>query len=1003
MRLMFRWSRIAVWLLLLAIIVAVIYVNSIGLPSFLKEPLLAELRERGWDVEFSRMRWRWFRGIVIENATFSPVDKDSQSRFSTTEAELNVDFSRKKDSRVTLKSILIREGEFTATLETNTPPLLLEKIQATIHFLPDDRLLIQPFEAQFRGIHFQLSCDLTNASALKELSFLLPEKKPADASETAVKKWLEMVQEIQFADEPEVTLTASGDLRDWQKMTAELKVGTAGAKTPWGRFEGVGFLGEMNPRGTTNPPLFGLQLSATDSRTRWGSVKDLNKRSQFSLSDLRTNVLECEFALSGNQFRTRWITENATNILRSGKAQISGTTALSLTNFLPLAAATQVQLRQTNLRLQKPGSSNVINAALHQADFAVAYDPVRPNAMDNVEEFGFWTNLQPFTVSGRFDFGRVKDQQINLEKLLVSGDWAWPRVELMDVQSSLYGGESAVRGNLDVVTRELALNVTSSFDVKKISSLLPPAGQRVMADLAWKKPPRAEGDIRIILPAWTDAQPDWHQEILRTLQLNARVRIENGSYRKIPATLASTDLHYSNRVLRLPNIHLVTPTSEAKLSLLADERTHTFEAHFDGTIDPRPIRSQLDPEQQEWLDQVSFVKPPKLEARLRGGWDDVRSLSAEGRFSAEEFTVRGVDFSSVDSTLNYTNFVARFDDLLLKRNDKQIAADRITLHTNRIFFDNVASTLDPMLVADIIGEEVVEVLSPYVFAEPPHVLLNGSLGLQTIDDADMRFQIAGGKFQWGLLHADSGSGEANWIDETLTLTNLHAMAYGGGTLAGNAFLDFSPQVRADYRLDVTFTNVDVQSAVLSLNGTNEVEGLLNGALTVNFADTTGLHTWQGYGRGELTDGLIWEMPVFGIFTPVLNAIVPGLGKSRARSATADFIITNGVAFSDDLEIRSSGFRMQYRGTLSHELEINARVIAEPLRDTWVVGKLLSTALLPLSKLFEYKVTGPAHDPQMKPVYVPKVLMMTLRPFKTIKGLLPDDDKDEIQAVPILAP
>src|SRR5688500_6289026 len=89
LRLMFRWSRISVWMLLLAILVGIIYINSIGLPNFLKEPLLVELRERGWNVEFSRMRWRWFRGIVMENATFSPVEETSYSKFSASRAELN--------------------------------------------------------------------------------------------------------------------------------------------------------------------------------------------------------------------------------------------------------------------------------------------------------------------------------------------------------------------------------------------------------------------------------------------------------------------------------------------------------------------------------------------------------------------------------------------------------------------------------------------------------------------------------------------------------------------------------------------------------------------------------------------------------------------------------------------------------------------------------------------------------------------------------------------------
>lgn len=987
-------------MLLLAILVAAIYLNTIGLPGVLKEPLLTELRERGWNVEFTRMRWRWFKGIVIENPTFSPVDPASHSKFSASRAEVNMDFSYKKKSKVVLKSIFIREGEFSTFIETNTPPLVVQNIEARVHLLPGDRLIIEPFEAQFRDVKFLLSCDLTNFSELRELSFLLPEKQPADASQTAVKKWFELIQEIKFADEPEVTLDVAGDLRDWQRMTAELKVGTAGATTPWGRFDEVGFHGKMNPRGTTNTPVFGFELGSANLRTPWGNMKSFQNRAQFSLSSLHTNVLECEFELSAETIRTRWMSGSATNLLRSNKAQLSGTTALSLTNFQLIEATTEVQLKHANLRWQEPGSSNLLHATLHGAEFNVAYDPGSRHLLGGGEEFGWWTNLQPFTVSGRFDFGRLKDQRLNFDKLLVSGDWSWPRVEVMDVQGSLFGGQFSGRGNLDVVTREVNLKASSGIDIKKLSSLLPLQGRQVLSQFAWEKAPLAQADIRLVLPAWTNAEPNWQEEVLPTLLLQAHMEVEKSSFRKIPVTSMSADLSYSNNVWRVPDVHWVSPGTDVKLSLLANDRS--FDARVDGHIDPALFRSQLKPAEQEWFDRVSFAKAPKLSAFVRGDLGDLRSIGAEGNFSCDQFVVRGQEFSSLTTKWIYTNLAAEFREVFLKRHDRELTADRITLHTNRVYFENVASTIDPMLVANIIGEDVIEVLSPYKFVTPPHVLLNGSIGLQTIKDADMRFKIAGKDLTWGYLQVDAGSGEANWINQTLTLTNLNALAYDGGILTGNAFLDFQVSGKADYRMDVAFTNVNVQTAVHSIGGTNQIEGRLNGTLTVNSADTTGLHTWNGYGRGELTDGLIWEMPIFGVFSPILDAIVPGFGKSRARSATADFIITNGIAYSDDLEIKSSGFRMQYRGALSHEGQIDARVVAEPLRDTWIVGRVLSSALMPLSKLFEYKVTGPAQNPQMKPVYVPKVVMMTLRPFKTLKGLLPNDENSiDSETVPVV--
>ena len=66
-RVCFRWCRISVLLAVLAVLCAVIWFNKIGLPDFLKTRLIATLHERGVDLEFSRMRLRFSRGIVAEN------------------------------------------------------------------------------------------------------------------------------------------------------------------------------------------------------------------------------------------------------------------------------------------------------------------------------------------------------------------------------------------------------------------------------------------------------------------------------------------------------------------------------------------------------------------------------------------------------------------------------------------------------------------------------------------------------------------------------------------------------------------------------------------------------------------------------------------------------------------------------------------------------------------------------------------------------------------------
>ena len=195
---------------------------------------------------------------------------------------------------------------------------------------------------------------------------------------------------------------------------------------------------------------------------------------------------------------------------------------------------------------------------------------------------------------------------------------------------------------------------------------------------------------------------------------------------------------------------------------------------------------------------------------------------------------------------------------------------------------------------------------------------------------------------------------------------------------------------------VTATNALLQPLMTDLFlKTNHLEGRLSGTLVVTNANTADMQSWNGHGDLNLRDGLIWDIPIFGIFSDVLNGMVPGLGSSRASAGTCTFVITNGVIRSDDLDIRSTGMRLQYRGTLDFQGQVNARVEAGLLRDMPLVGPVVSTVLWPVTKLFEYKVTGTLGDPKAEPVYlIPKVMLLPFQlpfhPIRTLKGLLPED-------------
>jgi hypothetical protein len=183
-----------------------------------------------------------------------------------------------------------------------------------------------------------------------------------------------------------------------------------------------------------------------------------------------------------------------------------------------------------------------------------------------------------------------------------------------------------------------------------------------------------------------------------------------------------------------------------------------------------------------------------------------------------------------------------------------------------------------------------------------------------------------------------------------------------------------------------------------------LEGIFTGTLNVTDANTRDWGSWQGHGRAQLQNGLIWDSPVFGVMSKAMNTIIPGIGNSRAKEAFGSYTITNSVIHTSDLKIEASGMRLLYAGTVDFQKQVDARVEAELLRNAPLFGKAVSVVLWPVSKLFEYRVTGTLADPKPEPLYlIPRIFLAPLTPMKSLKSIFTVDGPTLPEAEPAPEP
>jgi hypothetical protein len=480
--------------------------------------------------------------------------------------------------------------------------------------------------------------------------------------------------------------------------------------------------------------------------------------------------------------------------------------------------------------------------------------------------------------------------------------------------------------------------------------------------------------------------------VLPTLSLAGSFQAGAVHYRAVPVLTAQSDFSYSNSVWNLPNLHLTRPEGQAHVAHTANESTKSYLFVVDSTIDPRVLHSLLDPSVQRILDDFTITTPPHVHAEISGRWHDPKGTSLRATCAITNAGFRAQPVLSARGLLTLTNQVLSIMDPEVMRTEGTGRADSVVIDVPRmkLFINNASGMLDPTAVTKAIGVSVARTMEPYRFISAPQAQAHGVVDLDDEMRTDLRFVVAGGPFEWRAFHFQQISGVVHWAGTTLTLSNIMGSLHGG-QMEGSAKFDFTAEKGANFAFRTLAHQINLHSLAADLgNPSNKVEGTVGGLLVVTNANSEDLQSWFGYGNMSLRDGLIWDVPVFGLFSPILNSIIMGAGNSRARDASATFVITNSVIFTSDLLIYASGTRLHYDGTVDFDARINGRMEAELFRDMPGLGQVVSKVFWPVTKLFEYKVSGTFGKPKSEPVYIPKVFLMPFHPLRTLRELLGED-------------
>lgn len=981
LRLWSRRCRLAVWVVLFLTVFACAYLNQIGLPDFMKRPLLASLQKRGVDLEFTRLRLRGHRGIVADNVRIVGSANAAAPVISAKSADLEISYASLLRFTADVRSVTLHDGALVWRFDTNHLPsstMAITNLMATVRFLPGDQWMLDRLDAGYRDAKFSVTGQVTNASRLRDL-FKGP-KGPPDAATARLQRVHAQLCRVRFHEHPGFRLTFSGDAADPTSFVGVFTVVAPDAETPWGSFQQAKLTARLDAAVFVQGLSAEVDLDAAHVETRWACVDGLQLR--FGGTRTTTNEIQCGGSLAATSVTGPWTAAQEVSVELKWTHGTNG--------WLPRLAEASIKAGAVSNRWL---SADRLHLDVMQRP------PIEPLAM-NDPALGIWNHLSPCALTVSAAATNVSARGLQAEDLRIRADWEAPWLQVHDVSGHLAGGQAAATAALDVLSRRLQFDLAAALDFHRFEPLLTEKSRKWLRDFHWASPPSVDVQGELVLPAWTNRAPDWRNEVQPGIKLAGNVAVTNLSFRGVSMTSLGTPLNYTNRVWRLPDLIVRRPEGTVRANLRSDEISHNFSVNLRGRLDPRVLPIKFKGVGHHGLDHLQASNAPWLDAQLRGNWYELDRISVRADLAWTNFTYREQSVSALNATLVYSNHLLRVLNPRVEREDGIATAEALAFdfRAHRAYLTNGYSTTDPMAIARIIGPKTAEAVAPYQFLKPPEARVYGVIPLKGEQGADLHFEVLkGGPFHWMRFRVPEITGKVSWAHETVTLTNM-AMSFYGGAANGFAWFDVRHRGSTPFCFLMNVTNADLHALMSDLHSpTNQLEGSLSGQLLVTNANANDLNSWQGRGQAQLRDGLIWNTPVFGVMSTVMNTVVPGIGNSRASAAGGTFIITNSVIQTGDLDIRASGMRLLYEGSVDFETRVNARVEAELLRDTWGVGRLLSTALWPVSKLFKYKVTGTLADPKPEPVYL--VPRLVVAPLQSVEGMFGDKPGTDYEMLP----
>lgn len=440
--------------------------------------------------------------------------------------------------------------------------------------------------------------------------------------------------------------------------------------------------------------------------------------------------------------------------------------------------------------------------------------------------------------------------------------------------------------------------------------------KRLATDLHSTGKTHLTADGEFVLPRSTDEK--------FSISMAGAVQSNNFTFRGTPVNQMKSEFSWNNGDLYLDDIELEHPLGKVTGRLIIKDRMVRYKM-----ISSLPVQVYFPFMSSEnlrfYLGKLSFDEASYIDVHANGHMNlkDGSDWESYGHAVLKDFSHNSVPVRYAQGkyrldgkVATFTDLTAIFDYINYPMRKAFSGPETGTLKAGRVHFnwaqqstqvDELRGTAWPAPVLRLFAPNIANHLELYRFNLPPTVNCNGLVSWASGESNKMDLVVdfkTTGATNYNFLDADvvlnNIKGRVQVLAKDVLIENLDTSSYGG---KASGYVHVRPG-NLSYKSQVAWKDV----SLAGISKAYGVKGINQGKLTGRFAFSghgSELKSLRGNGKITLSEGDIFQVPLFGPLSPLIDSVISpvskkGLVHQQATTVSCNYVIKNGRIYTEDL-------------------------------------------------------------------------------------------------------